>query len=152
MPGRSPEDARPVAWALPFARPVDALDERVLDAVAGTLAQGLLDALLATHGDRVAAGGESLVEFLEAWAQGPASSRPALDVAFGRVGPPIDGTEVRIAADGEVLVRGPGVMRGYHGLPDETGEVLDAEGWFATGDVGEVDDRGLSGSAAKRDC
>ena len=64
------------------------------------------------------------------------------DVAFGRVGPPIDGTEVRIAADGEVLVRGPGVMRGYHGLPDETGEVLDAEGWFATGDVGEVDDRG----------
>jgi long-chain acyl-CoA synthetase len=58
---------------------------------------------------------------------------------LGAVGLPLPGMETRIAEDGEVLVRGPWVMRGYHGLPDQTGEALDAEGWLHTGDVGQVD-------------
>ena len=64
------------------------------------------------------------------------------DPVFGRVGPPIAGTEIRTAADGEVFVRGPSVMRGYHHHPEASAEVLDPDGWLATGDVGEIDDQG----------
>jgi len=50
---------------------------------------------------------------------------------------------VRLGHDGEVLVRGPSVMDGYHTLPDETAEVLDADGWPPTGDIGEITDDGF---------
>jgi long-chain acyl-CoA synthetase len=57
---------------------------------------------------------------------------------FGTVGPPVPGTELKIAQDGEILIRGRGIMRGYHNLPDVTAETKNAEGWLLTGDIGEV--------------
>ena len=60
---------------------------------------------------------------------------------FGTAGPPMPGSQVRIGEDGEIFIKGPGVMQGYHGHPEATAEVLQ-DGWFATGDIGELDSHG----------
>jgi long-chain acyl-CoA synthetase len=68
----------------------------------------------------------------------------ATKYAFGTVGMPMPGTLMKLApSDGEILIKSPGVMQGYHNMPDATAEALTEDHWLRTGDIGEVDAQGF---------
>ncbi|HEY1590543.1 MAG TPA: AMP-dependent synthetase/ligase [Solirubrobacteraceae bacterium] len=86
------------------------------------------------------------IELAELWGMSETcgagtSNRPGA-VKIGTVGPPSPGCEIRIADDGEVLVKSEFVMMGYRNLPEKTDEAIDSLGWLHTGDIGELDDEG----------
>jgi long-chain acyl-CoA synthetase len=86
------------------------------------------------------------IPICEVWGMSEISSIgtivPRERMRFGTVGLPLAGLELRLAADGELLVRGGTVMKGYRNQPEKTAETIDADGWLSTGDIGEIDDDG----------
>jgi long-chain acyl-CoA synthetase len=86
------------------------------------------------------------IEICETWGMSETSAMATLNppgqIRVGTVGPPIPDTEVKLAEDGEIMVRGPQVMKGYRNMPEKTAEALTEDGWLLTGDVGEFDEAG----------
>jgi long-chain acyl-CoA synthetase len=84
------------------------------------------------------------IELAELWGMSETcgfgtSNRPG-EVKIGTVGPPSPGTELKIADDGEILIRGEFLMLGYRNQPEETADAIDSDGWLHTGDIGELDE------------
>ncbi len=81
-----------------------------------------------------------------------ASVQPYLEPRFGTIGKPLPGVEVKIADDGEILLRGENMVKGYFRLPDKTAELYTQDGWLQTGDLGRIDDQGfISITGRKKD-
>jgi long-chain acyl-CoA synthetase len=122
-----------VADALVFAKLRDAFGGRLRAAVSGSAA------LAPDIGYFFSGAGIHILEGYGLTETSAASFvNPGEAYRTGTVGKPLPGTEVRITEDGEILLRSPGVMDGYHGMPEKTAEVLEPDGWLHTGDVGEL--------------
>jgi long-chain acyl-CoA synthetase len=133
-----------------LAAAVAQADERMFSSLRATLG---LDEIKGVHVGAAPTPPEVLaffhaigIEIGELWGLsetcGVATCNPPDKVKIGTVGPPVPGVEIRLAEDGEVLVRGDSVMPGYRNMPDKTAETIDAEGWLHSGDIGELDDDG----------
>jgi long-subunit acyl-CoA synthetase (AMP-forming) len=86
------------------------------------------------------------IEIAELWGMSETSAVSTLNppgrIRVGTVGRPLPGVELKLADDGEILQRGPTIMKGYRNMPDETARVLSDDGWLSTGDIGEIDANG----------
>ena len=86
------------------------------------------------------------IEIAELWGMSEtcavATLNPPGRIRVGTVGPAIPDVELKLAEDGEILVRGPMIMKGYRNLPEKTAEALSEDGWLLTGDIGELDEDG----------
>jgi long-chain acyl-CoA synthetase len=164
----SPAKARIFAWATAVGRAVSRLEQRREDLPLALRLQHLLADRLIFEKIRALFGGRlrfavsgaaplarEIMEFFHACGvlilegYGLTETTPALTInrthafRFGTVGQPIRGVEIKIAEDGEILARGPNVVSGYYKRDEETRAVFLPDGWFATGDIGRIDEQGF---------
>jgi long-chain acyl-CoA synthetase len=144
--GQRKYDGDLAAWELPMDRLLDLTVRRKLRAKMGGRTKAWVSGGAPLNPD-VGVFFQSLgITFLQGYGQTEAApvvsvNRPSAGIRLETVGPPLKNTEVKIAADGEIMVRGELVMHGYWRNPEETERVLQ-EGWLATGDVGHLDEKG----------
>ncbi|MCO6480847.1 MAG: long-chain fatty acid--CoA ligase [Phaeodactylibacter sp.] len=131
---------RKLADALVFGKWRKALGGRVIAVVSGGAALNPKIARVFTAAGVPALEGYGLTETSPVIAVNRMEKK---DRKFGSVGKIIDGVEVKIAEDGEILCRGPNVMKGYFEKPEKTEEALEEDGWLHTGDIGELDEEGF---------
>jgi long-chain acyl-CoA synthetase len=161
--GRGPIFDRAAHVAIEYSRAQDAggpgLPLKLQHLLFDRLVYGKLRAALGGRAKYAVSGGAALGERLGHFYRGlglvvlegygltetsaPSTVNTPEAVKIGTVGRPIEGTSVRIGDDGEVLLAGPHIFRGYRNNPDATAEVIDADGWFHSGDIGELDDEGF---------
>ena len=144
--GQRKYDGELQPWELPMDRLLDLTVRRKLRAKMGGRTKAWVSGGAPLNPD-VGVFFQSLgITFLQGYGQTEAApvvsvNRPSAGIRLETVGPPLRNTEVKIAADGEIMVRGENVMHGYWRNPEETARVLQ-DGWLATGDVGHFDDKG----------
>jgi len=161
--GRGPIFDRAAQVAIDFSRAQDAggagLPLKLQHLLFDRLVYGKLRAALGGRARYAVSGGAALGERLGHFYRGlglvvlegygltetsaPSTVNTPDAVKIGTVGRPLEGTSVGIADDGEVLLAGPHIFRGYRNNPDATAEVIDADGWFHSGDIGELDSDGF---------
>jgi long-chain acyl-CoA synthetase len=161
--GRGPIFDRAAQVAIDYSRAQDAggagLPLKLQHLLFDRLVYGKLRAALGGRAKYAVSGGAALGERLGHFYRGlglvvlegygltetsaPSTVNTPDAVKIGTVGRPLEGTSVGIADDGEVLLAGPHIFRGYRNNPDATAEVIDADGWFHSGDIGELDSDGF---------